>query len=41
MDARTHFGSLYFHAAKFSRGRGKFNAITATDPLNSQTRITR
>lgn len=28
----NHPGTPYLHAAKFSRGRGKFNAITATDP---------
>jgi predicted molibdopterin-dependent oxidoreductase YjgC len=30
--AADHPGTAYLHAAKFSRGRGKFNVITATDP---------
>jgi formate dehydrogenase major subunit len=30
--AADHPGTGYLHAAKFSRGRGKFNVITATDP---------
>ncbi len=30
--APDHPGTLYLHAEKFSRGRGKFNPVTALDP---------